>query len=258
VTVAQRLGSGMTAITFDLDVLVPGALYTRPFDPEGVVVEVPEHQKSHLNAAEMVKVFEAAAVASAVKHNQIVRNCVPDDMPIQVATCARSHDLSVVPISPRDATHEKIIQALIFESGRPILIFPAQSVDKLADSFAHVAIGWDNSAQSARAVADAMPILRNAKSVSVFTAADKNAVADIDSGAALVGYLGAHGVKATFEIVRKNGSSIGKVMEAFVLQNGIDLLVMGAYRHSRLQEFIMGGATYTIVGQPPCWVLMSH
>jgi nucleotide-binding universal stress UspA family protein len=258
VAVAKRLGAGITAIAFDLDVLIPGSLQTRPQNSDSLVVETPEHQKSHLNAAQMIKAFEAAADAAAVRHDQIVRRCVAEDMPALVATCARTHDLALVPITQFDDACEKIVEALIFESGRPLLICAAQSVGELPDSFGHVAIAWDNSQQSARAVADAMPLLKIASTVSIFTAADRNAAADIDSGAALVRHLDAHGIKATFEIIRKNGSSTGKVFEAFVQQNRIELLVMGAYRHSRLREFIMGGATYTVVGQPPCWVMMSH
>ena len=258
VAVAKRLGAGMTAIAFDLDVLIPGSLQTRPLNSDSLVVETPEHQKSHVNATQMIKAFEAAADAAAVRHHQIVGRCVSEDMPTQVATCARTHDLALVPIAPFDDAYEKIVEALIFESGRPLLICPEQSVGELPDTFGHVAIAWDNSQQSARAVADAMPLLKIARTVSIFTAADKNAAADVDSGAALVRHLDAHGIKATFEIIRKNGSATGKVFTTFVEQNRIDLLVMGAYRHSRLQEFIMGGATYSMVGRPPCWVLLAH
>jgi hypothetical protein len=65
-------------------------------------------------------------------------------------------------------------------------------------------------------------------------------------------------VKAQFEIIPKGTASTGKIFEAYVKNHAIDLLVMGAYRHSRLREFFLPGATYTVVGQPPCWVLMSH
>ena len=71
-------------------------------------------------------------------------------------------------------------------------------------------------------------------------------------------HLAAHGIKAQFEIIPKGGASTGKIFEAYVKNHGIDLLVMGAYRHSRLREFFLPGATYTVVGQPPCWVLMTH
>jgi nucleotide-binding universal stress UspA family protein len=67
--------------------------------------------------------------------------------------------------------------------------------------------------------------------------------AELDSGAALVNHLEEHGVKATFETVKIDGSSIGKVFEGYVKAHAIDLLVMGAYRHSRLNEFVWGGAT---------------
>ena len=82
--------------------------------------------------------------------------------------------------------------------------------------------------------------------------------AKLESGAALVSYLAEHGVKASFAIVRIDGSSVGKVLDAYVKANNIDLLVMGPYRHSRLNEFVWGGATKTIIGRPPCWVMMSH
>ena len=74
----------------------------------------------------------------------------------------------------------------------------------------------------------------------------------------MIRHLAEHSITATFEMVRIGGSSIGKVLEAEVKARGADLLVMGAYGHSRLSEWVWGGATKTIIGQPPCWVLMSH
>ena len=92
----------------------------------------------------------------------------------------------------------------------------------------------------------------------MLTAADEATSAQRESGASLVKHLAQHGIKAGFDMPTIGGSSIGKVLEANVNANNMDLLVMGAYRHSRLREFVMGGATYTILGHPPCWVLMSH
>jgi nucleotide-binding universal stress UspA family protein len=80
----------------------------------------------------------------------------------------------------------------------------------------------------------------------------------LQSGTALVDHLAEHGIKSSFETVRIGGSSVGKVLGAYVRSNRIDLLVMGAYRHSRLSETIWGGATKTVIGQPPCWVMMSR
>jgi nucleotide-binding universal stress UspA family protein len=74
----------------------------------------------------------------------------------------------------------------------------------------------------------------------------------------LASHLAEHGFKAEFETVRIDGSSVGKVFETYVDANAIDLLIMGAYRHSRLSEAVWGGATKTVIARPPCWVLMSH
>ena len=71
-------------------------------------------------------------------------------------------------------------------------------------------------------------------------------------------HLAEHGIAASFETVKIGGSSVGKVFEAFVREKAIDLLIMGAYRHSRLNEIVWGGVTKTVIGRPPCWVMMSR
>jgi nucleotide-binding universal stress UspA family protein len=156
--------------------------------------------------------------------------------------------------------NEKVVEGLIFQSGRPLLIFSGGGTDRLSNSFDHAAIAWDRSQQATRAVADAMPFLQSAKTVRVFTVTDKQMPTERETsdGEALVKHLAAHSIEARFETIPRSGASIGKMFEAYVKNNAIDLLVMGAYRHSRLREFFMPGATYTVVGDPPCWVLMSH
>ena len=109
-----------------------------------------------------------------------------------------------------------------------------------------------------RAVAEALPLLQAAANVRIITATDQKSAAELESGAALVSHLAEHGITALFETVGIDGSSVGKVFEAYVKANAIDLLVMGAYRHSRLNEYVWGGASSTVIGRPPCWVMMSH
>lgn len=258
VSIAAHLGARISSVSFDLEVSLPAGPYTRAFVTDGLVVEMPEHQKSLANATMMMTALTADADASGVSHDETIKRCPPDDIPAFLAGCSRTTDLSLVPIRPFDDVHQKIVQGLIFESGRPILIFSEEKVDQLSNSLDHIAIAWDHSKQAARAVADAMPLLKKAKTVRVFTVSAQDTAAQLEAGLALVKYLDHHGVKATFEMVRKDGSSTGKLLEAYVQNNRADLLVMGAYRRSRLAEFILGGATYTVVGHPPCWVMMSH
>ena len=117
---------------------------------------------------------------------------------------------------------------------------------------------WDHSAPAARAVGDALSMLRGARDVQVITATDENTPAEQQSGAELVRHLAEHGIEARFETVRIDGSSVGKIFEALVRARAADLLVMGAYGHSRLNEWVWGGMTKTVIGRPPCWVIMSH
>jgi nucleotide-binding universal stress UspA family protein len=128
----------------------------------------------------------------------------------------------------------------------------------LAAAFDTVVIAWDHSAPAARAVADALPMLQEAANVRIVTATDTETPAELDSGAALGRHLAEHGINAAFETVRINRSSVGKVLGAYVKTKAGDLLVMGAYRHSRLNQIVWGGATKSVIGQPPCWVMMSH
>jgi nucleotide-binding universal stress UspA family protein len=157
-----------------------------------------------------------------------------------------------------DDRSERIVERLIFESGRPVLMCPEEFASELPVAFDDVVIAWDHTAPAARAVADALPILQSVASVRIVTATDDRTPAELASGAALASHLAEHSIQATFETVKIGGSSVGKVFEAYVKANRIDLLIMGAYRHSRLNETVWGGATKTVIARPPCWVLMSR
>ena len=78
------------------------------------------------------------------------------------------------------------------------------------------------------------------------------------SGAELCKHLARHGVDVTFDQVHAKGRSIGDVLEAHVTERNIDLLVMGGYAHSKLREFILGGATRSVLSRPFTWTLLSH
>ncbi|WP_063800429.1 universal stress protein [Bradyrhizobium lablabi] len=257
VSVAAHLNAQILAVSFEVDARPQDGTYTRPFSTR-FTMEAPEHKPSVENAEQMMAVLEAAAREAGVGYRKAITRCAPEDFSSYLAHCARTIDLSLVPIRSYDEMHEKVVEGLIFQSGRPLLIFSEGGADRLPNSFEHAAIAWDHSQQATRAVADAMPFLQGAKTVTVFTVTDKETPTERESGEALVKHLAAHGITAGFEVIPKGGASIGKVFEAYVQKNAIDLLVMGAYRHSRLREFFMPGATYTVVGSPPCWVLMTH
>jgi nucleotide-binding universal stress UspA family protein len=255
VAMAGHIGARITAVAVEEDILVrPKVMISADLDNS----EVAEAVRSASDAHGLLKAFDAAATRFTLRNEQRLERLATADIVANVAVSARLKDLSLVPVKRYDDKSEKIVEGLIFESGRPILICPEEFATELAVTFDDVVIAWDHTAPAARAVADALPMLQAAANVRIITATDKKTPAELESGAALASHLAEHGIKATFETVKIGGSSVGKVFEAYVKANAIDLLVMGAYRHSRLNEIVWGGATKTVIGRPPCWVMMSR
>ncbi len=253
--VAGDIGARVTAMAVEQDILVrPKVAISSDLENAAATEAV----RSASNAHDLLTAFDTAATRFGVRNERWLQRFAAADIPANLAVWARLKDLSLVPVKPHDDQSEKIVERLIFESGRPILMCPEEFAGELAVAFDHVVIAWDHSAPAARAVADALPWLQASANVRIITATDNNTPAELESGTALVNHLAEHGIKATFEMIKIDGSSIGKVFETYVNANAIDLLVMGAYRHSRLNEIVWGGTTKTVIGRPPCWVMMSH
>lgn len=217
-----------------------------------------EARKSAANAQQLVHSFEEVAARFSVMHRCRLERRGPYDMTRNLVESARLHHITVQPLRKDTADQFDLAEQLIFESGRPVLIFPEEPVRKLATEIQTIAVAWDGSRQAARAVADALPFIRRAKTVRAFTATDDKPLSSAQAQQ-FVEYLAGFGIEAIHEDVKKTDQhSIGSFLEAYVASRGVDLLVMGAYGHSRLREFILGGATRSILANPPCWVLLSH
>ncbi len=255
VAVAGDIGAAVTAVAIEQDIPVRPQVAI-PAGPDDAVMAGALQSVS--DAHGLLKAFDVAATRFGIRSEQRLERLAAAEIAANFAVCARLKDLSIVPVKPDDGQSEKIVERLIFESGRPVLLCPEDFAAELAVAFDNVVIAWDHTAPAARAVADALPMLQVAANVRIVTATDSKMPAELESGAALVSHLAEHGITAIFENVKIDGSSVGKVFDAYVKANAIDLLVMGGYRHSRLNEIIWGGATKTVIGRPPCWVLMSH
>jgi nucleotide-binding universal stress UspA family protein len=255
VAMVNVLGARISALAVETDIAVrPRVTISDDLDN----TEIAESARSVSNAQGLLKAFDAVATRFGVHNERTIRRLENTEIAAGLAHAARLKDLTLVPIGPHDAQSEKIVERLIFHSGRPILLCPEEFADTLAVTFDRVAIAWDHTAPAARAVGDALPLLQAATSVRIITATDQKSPAEMDSGTALVSHLAAHGITAIFETIKIDGSSVGKVFEAYVKANAIDLLVMGAYRHTRMNEYVWGGASSTVIGRPPSWVMMSH
>ena len=255
VAVAAGLGARITALALEDDAFVrPKVVF--PDEPDSAVSgglrEVGDMQR-------LLNAFTNAASRTAGIRARSRSGRVPADrIASTLAEHARFSDLTLVPVKQHDSGAENIVETFLFESGRPLLLCPEQHVEVLRPEFENVMIAWDQSARAARAVGDALPILQAAAAVRVVTVTDDKTEAVMQSGTSLVDHLREHGVYASFETAKGSGSSIGKVLGSWVHSHTIDTIVMGAYHHSRLNEIVWGGVTKTVIGQPPCWVMMSH
>jgi nucleotide-binding universal stress UspA family protein len=256
VAVAESFGAQVSAIAFEMDIQSPVGLYVDPLGVGGILAA--DRKKSADNARDLLSTFESIATRHGIAHDHSLQLCRPLQIFGYLSGEARFCDIAMVGLRGADTAERDIAEQLVFESGRPILIFPGDSKREVAKSFKNVAVAWDLSRPSTRAIADALPILQQAKRVRVFTVIDDKPIDKSKSGVKLARYLARQGVEVVLEDVKSNGQPIGTVFEAYVNQHQIDLLVMGAYGHSRMREFILGGATDSVLSRPPTWVLLSH
>jgi nucleotide-binding universal stress UspA family protein len=254
VAVAADLGARITALALEEEVFERPKMML-PYDRDSADASGSSEAG---DMQQLLNAFSNAASRAGIRAQSRSGKVPADQIGAILAEHARFSDLTLVPVKPHDSRTEGIVEAFLFGSGRPLLLCPEHLADELRPEFENVMIAWDHSARAARAVGDALPILRAASSVRVVTAAEDKTDAVIQSGTALVGHLREHGVYASFETTKGGGSSIGKVLGSWANSHGIDAIVMGAYHHSRLNEIVWGGVTKTVIGQPPCWVMISH
>jgi nucleotide-binding universal stress UspA family protein len=257
IDVAVALGAKISAIACEVKINVPGTLLGRRFlnVPSMIATEA---KKSAANAQRLLAAFQAAAEKSGVFQERISEHCLTSEVPQVLIEYSRLRDLTILPMPERDYLDQWYAESVIFGSGRPSVILPHER--KRSGSFAldTVIVAWDFSRAATRAMADAMPILEKAKRVCVLTVTKEKAIDTRRSGVELAKHLARHGADVVLDEVDAKGRSISDVFEAHVTYRNADLLVMGAYGHSRLREFVLGGATKSMLTRPPVPIFMSH
>jgi nucleotide-binding universal stress UspA family protein len=156
---------------------------------------------------------------------------------------ARSADLVVTGVDrnvPLDATRQVDHQDLVMQAGRPVLIVPAAAA---RTGFERVLVGWKETAEARRAIVDALPFLARAAHVTIAEIAAKEELAEARTRLAdVVGWLEHHGIKAQ-PVAAAAGGTHAQGLKAIANEQKADLIVAGAYGHSRLREWVLGGVT---------------
>jgi len=165
----------------------------------------------------------------------------------------RLADLLVVarPTVHSEAPSVVTFNAAVFESGRPVLVAPTEVLRSFGQK---VAISWNGSAEAARAVTAALPLIKHADSVCILNVDTDDT--DAEGAADLAEYLAWHGVSAEQCAVPMDDGPVGAAIIAACAD--ADLLVMGAYTHSRLRQLILGGVTRHVLEHATLPLLMAH
>jgi len=171
-----------------------------------------------------------------------------------VARQGRLSDLLVMsmPQSTMDIAAMLTLNAALMESGKPILLCPAMAEPVLPQ---RVAIAWNGSLEASRTVSAALPILTQAEQVLILSAPDM--APQMPSAAELAGFLTHHGIDSR-QVAMKSSHHAGQHILDVCQGEGVQMLVMGAYTHSRLRQLIMGGVTRHMLDHSPIACLMGH
>ena len=175
-----------------------------------------------------------------------------------VALHGRYADLLVLGQDDPESDHAGLLEAVLFASGRPVLAIP------FAGTFPQIGrrvlVGWNASREASRAVHDALPLLAKAESACVFLANPKRGLGahGEEPGADIARHLARHGLKVEVAKAVADDVADSALLLNHASDMGADLLVMGAYGHSRLREFILGGVTRSLLREMTVPVLLSH
>jgi nucleotide-binding universal stress UspA family protein len=219
------------------------------------------HKEAHARADALAeKLRERVANAS-----QPVEVRVADALALYPSSTATMHahyaDITVVPsMTAQDGAEiHDFFQDLLLDSGRPVLVVPPQA-QMIAIPPKRVVVAWRPKREAARAVHDAMPLLKTAEQVDVLVVDPKvgeNAHGE-EPGADIAAHLARHGLNVQAVMRPSLGASAGAAILDYAKHVGAHLVVAGGYGHSRLRERILGGATRDLLYTTSLPVLFSH
>jgi nucleotide-binding universal stress UspA family protein len=256
VSFADLMNCRIAAFAADVRIEVPGSLFGNALMNISALAGA-EMKKSKEDARRLLAVFTEEAAKHGLPYETIHEHCLVGVVPELIADYARLRDLTIVPVPADNDVDQWCAETVVFQSGRPVLIVPEDQQHTEAKLDA-IAIAWDFSRTAARAVADAIPLLERAKTVRILCATNEKSFNSSRASSELATHLSRHGISAIVDEVDAAGRAIGDVMTRFIAANQIDLLVMGAYGHSRFREFILGGATESMMSRPPVPTFLSH
>ncbi len=255
VALAKEHGAHLAGIAFAPTALLP--LYGADVGFADMT-EVLESVKTQ--GANALQAFEASAKSQGVSAEARLMQGMSEEFPHDFAHAASHVDLAILG-QPRDGDpligQYALVERCLFASGRPVIIVPA-APEKLALKGTIVA-AWDGSAEAARAINDALTFLKPAARVvllvGVTAGQGEERAPPTDD---MIAHLKRHGVMAEAMRVKASEGDVGRLLLSTAKSLGADMMVMGAFHHSRWREFILGGVTLTVLEEATIPLFMAH
>jgi nucleotide-binding universal stress UspA family protein len=171
---------------------------------------------------------------------------------------ARRFDVAVVgqPRPSEPAPQHLILEAALFQTGRPVVVVPYIHTSGL--TLDRVMVCWDGSSTAARAIGDAIPFLERAGSVDVVIASNEPLKSEEIAGADIAEHLARHRLQVNVRRIGTAGMPVADTLLSAAADGSTDFVVMGGYGHSRMRELILGGTTRAVLESMTVPVLMSH
>jgi nucleotide-binding universal stress UspA family protein len=253
ISVAAAFDAYLTGIAFLYDPIVPvsGASHV----PAEVIVTQQDYQVAIRAARER---FAAASARASVTANPLTLSATLVGVGEQFGQIARRFDLAVVGQAEPEsnAVDGIIVEAALFDSGRPVISVPY--IQKAPLKLDRVMVCWDGGRAAARAIGDAMPLLQRAGCVEVAIITNEPGKQDQIEGADMGAHLARHGLNVEVKCIPLGDIDVADMLLSHAADEGVDFIVMGGYGHSRLREFVLGGVTRSILRSMTAPVLMSH
>jgi nucleotide-binding universal stress UspA family protein len=226
----------------------------------GIPPEIIESQRveSNTKARTAIGRFEQAAKRAGISAETRTISASISGAADQIGRIGRRFDLVVVgqPDRQKSMPDEVVDEGVLFGSGRPVIFVPF--IHKGGVNLNRIIICWDGGRAAARAVADSLPLLKKAKQVEIVIISDKPSRQDELPGADLGQHLARHGLKVDVKRITSPDIDVPSTILSYAADSGADMIVMGGYGHSRLREFVLGGATRGLLEAMTVPVLMSH
>ena len=251
-SLATEMGAHLTAAGIVLEIVPPASFMGEyPYDIMAEAIEQ-ARQSAEQNYRKI-----AAAAPPTVQTELVMIQAISGQAREDFGRLARHFDIAVAGQGGDEggSDDELMVEGALFSSGRPVFVVP--NIHKGPAKLGKAMVCWDGGLPSARAVAGSIDILKRAGKVEVVSIAGRNLPNEELPGFNITRHLTRHGISATLKKLPA-AQDIGATLLSYAADSGADYMVMGAYGHSRLREFVLGGTTRTILGSMTIPVLMAH